>query len=92
MREGKQDTFFIGPEVARLIPERGEAVQEQAAREAYHYNKYYERGGQQNCLFAEALCEGEKGEKNQTGSEQGQSGRQAGDGGEQAREGAEDQG
>ena len=46
LREGKQDTFFIGPEVAGLVPECGEAVQEQAAREAYHYNKYYERGGQ----------------------------------------------
>lgn len=92
LREGKQDTFFIGPEVAHLVPEGAEAVQEQAAREAYHYNKYYERGGQQNCLFAEMLDRREQGKKNQAGGEERQDGGQAGDGGEQAREGAEDQG
>ena len=46
LREGKQDTFFIGPEVARLIPERGEAVQERCSRKNYYYNKYHERGWQ----------------------------------------------
>ena len=92
LREGKQDTFFIGPEVARLIPERGEAVQERYSRKNYYYNKYRERGGQQDGLFAEMLDRREQGKKNQAGGEERQDGGQAGDGGEQAREGAEDQG
>ena len=58
----------------------------------YYYNKYHERGGQQDGLFAEMLDRREQGKKNQAGGEERQDGGQAGDGGEQAREGAEDQG
>lgn len=92
LREGKQDTFSIGPEVARLIPERGEAVQERCSRKNYYYNKYHERGGQQDGLFAEMLDRREQGKKNQAGSEEGQDAAQSGDGDKQAHEGAEDQG
>ena len=84
--------MFGGPEVARLVPERGEAVQKQTARKTHCYNKEHERGGQQDGLFAEMLDRREQGKKNQAGGEERQDGGQAGDGGEQAREGTEDQG